>query len=283
MQQKPLVLVPTDFSTIADNALEHAINYAKKLNSTILLLHVKHPMIIPPTDLPIPVKEEIMDSYLEKIPKRLDELKQKVESFGVECEIAKEFGLLLDEIKIYCETRKPALIVTGTQKNHHLAKKILGSNSIDMAKELKSPVLIVPEDYKYKKPEKILYATEYNEFDINHIDYLKSWCDSETAMYVAHVNTDTAEYYVKEEQKNWFEELLESKTGQQTFFFSTIHNEDVADGILSYINKLNFDMLCMSTERKNFWQNIFQKSHTQDIASKIDIPLLIFDNTWSLS
>lgn len=280
MSEKPLILVPTDFSAVADNALEHAIHYAKRINASILLLHVKHPVIIHPSDLPFPVKEEIMENYMERIPVRLDELKKTVLEHGLECEIAKEFGLLLDEIKVYCETRKPTLIITGTQSGHHLTKKILGSNSIDMAKELKSPVLIIPEGYAYKKPEKILYATEYNEFDINHLDFLKSWCSEETSMYVAHVNTDTTEYYVKEEQKLWFEELLEDKTGGKNYFFATIHNQDVSDGILTYIEKLNFDLLCMSTERKTFWQAIFQKSHTQEIASRIDIPLLIFDNTW---
>jgi nucleotide-binding universal stress UspA family protein len=283
MNEKQIILVPTDFSPIADNALDHAIHYAQKMHAKLLLLHVKHPMIIPPSDLPYPVKEEIITGYLELIPKRLEELREYVESKGVECEVAKELGLLLDEIKDYCEKRNPILLITGTKNHHHLAKKIFGSNSIDMAIELKTPVLIIPELCKYKKPSKILYATEYNEFDIHHIDYLKTWCNDDTQLYVAHVNTDATEYYVKEEQKIWFEQLLENKTGNKTYYFVTIHNQDVTEGLLSYIKKINIDLLCMSTERKSFWQTLFQKRHTVDVASKIEIPLLIFDNTWKIS
>ena len=46
------ILVPTDFSIAAENAVEYAIGFAKETNASIILFHSYH-IPIPPTEVPI--------------------------------------------------------------------------------------------------------------------------------------------------------------------------------------------------------------------------------------
>ena len=68
-----LVLVPTDFSEVCDNAIHHAVQAANFLNYKIMLLHV-----IDKNSKEYLRKEGKGEALLkEKLQKKADELKEK--------------------------------------------------------------------------------------------------------------------------------------------------------------------------------------------------------------
>lgn len=90
------------------------------------------------------------------------------------------------------------------------------------------------------------------------------------------MNTDTKHYYDDAEKQRHFAQMIEGVENEDGYFYTTIHNEHVTDGILGYVDKADIDLICMSTKKKNFLKKLFVGSTAQKVALKTNIPLVVY-------
>src|SRR5690606_38849166 len=95
------LIVPTDFSDVATNAMNYAADLALAINASIRLLHVfQIPVSYDNTDIPLPL---IDIGELEKIHQdKMDELKELLEtstSGKLKIEAEAKPGMLTDYLK----------------------------------------------------------------------------------------------------------------------------------------------------------------------------------------
>ena len=152
------IIVPWDFSQVAENAFQHAVNISKALNRDILLLH-----IVP----------DVKDAGSKK-----DELEASAEKLGKEygnkphAELVD--GNIFHAIGETAKELKAEMIIMGT---HGLkgAQKLFGSKALKVVVSSRIPFFIVQDKPAKDKIETILLPIDFkreNKEKANWIYYL---------------------------------------------------------------------------------------------------------------
>jgi nucleotide-binding universal stress UspA family protein len=155
------ILVPHDFDTVSDNALDNAIEIAKLVkDSNITILHVVQDIAFPSTrrldskpiysiktgEVVTPsvyVKELHHEIRLEAL-KKLENKKQKCKKEGILCENRVVNGNSKEQIIKYIQEQKIDLVVMGTARRKGISKFItIGSVTRNVSERSSCPVMLV--------------------------------------------------------------------------------------------------------------------------------------------
>lgn len=141
------ILVPTDGSMSAQKAARYAIDLAKQLKCSIIILSViDNPSIMdrPVSDNLHHILEPVEDYLREAAEEHMREIKEICDENGVRSEILITTGDPAEEIIKEAESANVDLIVIGSHGRSALAAAFLGSVTYStIQKETKIPVLIV--------------------------------------------------------------------------------------------------------------------------------------------
>jgi universal stress protein A len=137
------VLVPTDFSTAAAWAFDDAIRMAAATSAELIILHVRMTKPSNPSELRFPVDPALYD-YAERL--ELENLQQRVERHDVALQTRLLVRSASDAGREICRTASDEnvdLVVISTHARHHVARWIIGSTTLRVASDPKTPVLSV--------------------------------------------------------------------------------------------------------------------------------------------
>lgn len=269
------IIVPTDFSPAAINAMHYALNMARVINAGIMLLHVYQvPVSYNNSDIPLP----LMDiDELEKInEEKLQELKEAAErasSMKLKISTEVKLGDLADELETICTATQPFAIVMGTRGSGFVERLLVGSATLSVMRRLNWPVLVVPPGAIFKGIQKIGFACDFKKVvETTPADYIKEWVKTfDATMSVLNVDhKKNAATVNAEEQSALLHGLLE-ETHPQYFF---IDNPDVEKGINEFAESNNLDLLIVIPRKHRLLDSLFQKSHTKELAFHSHIPIL---------
>lgn len=135
---KPRIMVAVDFGTTSENALDKAIDLAKRLGASLDIVNIS-------PHVPIEAQEEhTVPPNVEAAWETLEQLRDRAIAAGVDAKahVRNEtvvFGLLeaIDELE-------PELVVLGSHGRKGVARMLMGSVSESLARRSRVPVLIVP-------------------------------------------------------------------------------------------------------------------------------------------
>ena len=137
------ILVPTDFSEQADNALRVASQLAKKYDAEIYLLHL----------LELPLNQvDAMNShsdlpeavfFMKLANKRFKEVLSKDYLEGVTVHETIEFHQAFEGIMETCKSKNIDLIVMGSHGVSGLKEMFIGSNTEKVVRSSEIPVLVI--------------------------------------------------------------------------------------------------------------------------------------------
>ena len=157
------ILVPTDFSASADNALDVAVNLAAESKAEIILMNSYETTGSAITDYQ-GVNREYNRQIIEDTTIKLNEIKTRiVGTRNVSISTAVYTEAINDSINSIIEDKNIDLVVMGTTGASGLKEKIWGSKTASVTQKSNKPVLVIPEEYKWAAPKKILFAT--NRFE----------------------------------------------------------------------------------------------------------------------
>ena len=145
------ILVPTDGSKTAQKAARYALDLAKKLHATIIVLSVidKRSLIgeaIPAGATPLHVAESMEDYIREAAEEYGRQIKKLCEKKGVRSKTIITTGHPVEDIVKEAERSKVDLIVMGSHGESALAAAVLGSVTYGvMHKDTKIPILVVKQ------------------------------------------------------------------------------------------------------------------------------------------
>ncbi len=136
------VLVPIDFSSYAELALDYAIALARKLQARITLLHVIQPLpLVAGADTGI-WPTTLIDELEAAITGDMEGYLARVTAAGLEGEIAVVHGVPFQQILDTAKARQVDLIILGTHGRTGLAHVLLGSVAEKVARLALCPVMI---------------------------------------------------------------------------------------------------------------------------------------------
>lgn len=125
------ILVPTDFSNVADNALNYALQMAREYHFALHLFHSLSPAAILgdhpelTTNIDVPLREN-----QEKLNAKIRHLHENHPEVRIEGSV--ELGGFADVLDQMIQKTEPLFVMMGiTGDGEHLSDKIIGSNTIN--------------------------------------------------------------------------------------------------------------------------------------------------------
>lgn len=273
------ILVPTDFSETAANAIDFAVQTSKIFPAKITLLHSYETSGNLYTDY-MGVNKEFKQIMTNDVRIQLEKLKDSIEERdGVNVDISISNDSLDDAIKESVSTKKADLIVMGTLGASGLKEKLWGSRTSSVIGKADVPVMVIPNNYEWKKPQKILFATNNFEKDpviLNSIFELAGLYMSNVQVTVFTDEEDIKANIYEENEKRMSEygDFLKKSYSEDTLTSSHLYGDNFEESLQDFIKENDIDILVMVTYQPNFWNRIFSPSKTKRMSYHTQIPLL---------
>ena len=272
-------LVPTDFSSNAENALYYAIDLAKKDKAKIILLHtyvINYPVSYTSVDLITTERKEALE-YSEQ---QLKAESMKIEHAGnIEYECVSDENSPVDGILNIIKEREIDLVIMGTKGKSNFANNIFGSNTATVIEKADCTVFAIPEDAAFKTIKKITYATTYNYNDLyplkKVVEMAKLYSAQVNVLHIFETSKIESQKEEKEKMKLFMNEA-NSKINYNNMSFQLLEGETVEDTLEDYINNDSTNMLVLSTHHRGFFKRLFGKSITRHMAYNSTVPLMAF-------
>lgn len=264
------ILIPTDFSETALNAAHYAIGLANNMPVDRIILYHTHGGLYQVTEIPL---EYIDIEINDRLSRMQDSLSEKLEKKEIEfIKISSGEHFFYDLLEISTKYHVDFIVMGITGKNI-ISQKLMGSNTVRIAKNANCPVFIIPPNATYKPIENILYTVHFtNKFvDEAPVNLIKK--------IVHQLGSKLHILNVSEGEVNPI--LLKNSITILHKTFDEIHPKyefedgDIISEIEDYIEDENIDLLTTVAYKHTFFESLFNGSITEKLAFHSDIPLLV--------
>ena len=137
------VLVPIDFSTYAEQALDYAIALAKQLPARVTLLHVIQPPAVVNVEGGLWPSSTFLQDLEAEVTRDMETYLTRVTAAGVKGERLVVHGVPFHQIIETAKEQQVDLIVMGTHGRTSLSHVLLGSVAERVVRLAPCPVLVV--------------------------------------------------------------------------------------------------------------------------------------------
>ncbi|HCO85649.1 MAG TPA: universal stress protein [Arenibacter sp.] len=271
------IILPTDFSESAYNAIRYAIHLHEDMETTFYLLHTYTPPIFQVEYVfQSPSQSGLDDLYQTRAMKQLEALKQRLQDeFAISKHIFKmraAFNTLTDEIILITKNENVDLVIMGTQGITKAKEILFGTNTTQVIKKTLCPVIAVPSNFMYRIPTAILFPTDY-EIDYNRGNLQQLLNISKkygATIDVIHISSgyDLTEEQLRNKQK--LKDIL-----VPTYILNDLPDQGVIKGINQFQSKKAMDLLVMVRNKHTFFERMFVEPIIKKIGFHIEIPFMV--------
>jgi len=275
------ILIPTDFSDNAMNAIQYALELFKYERSDFFIMHAYQDEIYADASL---LNQETLDKVTQiisdKSQKQLENTLKKIKEISPNprhiYNIISSNSMLIDEADKIVDDENIDIIVMGTRGETNDRKLTFGSHTLQVLKYVQCPVLAIPENYKYTQPKHILFPTDYM------IPYkrreLKLLCEM-ASPYRASIDmiyiSKSDKFSLRQKDNR---EFIKEGLCKNNLNFKTINEKNITNAIYTYLKENKIDMLVMVNTRHSFLESILFQSIIDKMSLHIDIPFLALQN-----
>ena len=271
------IIVPTDFSPGAYNAAKYAIALAADLKATkIILYNAYQPYISDDPGMDVLLLQDITE-FKNISEEGLDRMKDAIQAetpSSIQIELASDYSLIANGILDACKKYNAELIVMGiTGAESKFEEAIIGSNAVDVARDSKIPVIIVPVNAAYEKLQKVLLAVDFKKVaETTPVSEIKKLLDVTNAQLdVLHVEADANSAHIDlDDERKLFSTLFDNYDPRYHF----IENENFTDAINDFVVNNNSNLIIVIPKKHGLFEGIFKRSHTKSLAYHSHIPVM---------
>ena len=261
------ILVPTDFSSNADNALDFALNIGKKLEAEVKLLHTYqvNQSALVFKDVAGMMRREAEENLENTLARHQEQLTGPIILSG---DII--MGSATQLTTKCAEQKECDLIVMGTQGATGALEVFIGSVTGTVLKHTKRPVLAIPAGFTYQPFQNIVLA-------IDNLPLSPEEVFQPLRMLASVFGARISVFHLKTDEGAGVDRRLESYLeGLQVTFHETTDGErDVHHHINEFVKTTDADLLCMVRRRKGFFEGLFKGSSTLKQVYNSPVPLLV--------
>lgn len=263
------IIVPTDFSKGAWNALLYAAGLAEALSIREIL--VINSFTAPHAGAATLVSiDKIMQQDSEE---GLRELMGRIKESGLSARLnfhSKSVHAGLVEAISYKVEEYNTLVVMGSLGETGTVEKIFGSNASDVALNVHCPVLIIPPHVSFTNCDDVVLASDYDKVSERNLQILK-------AFYALDPSTKLQIVHVQEEEEDEADDVASMGLNQQNIphVIKVIKGKNVSNALDDYVSNLKADLLVIIKKETGFIEGLFHRSVTKKLALLGHIPLLV--------
>lgn len=272
------ILIPTDFSSNAFNAVQYALELFKNYECTFHIYHAYYivastkgnPMFPVPDEFEYRAARNTIEREMEAQEKKIlayskNEKHQFVFDF--------EYGFLVDLLKEKIGKEKIDLIIMGTRGVTDDTKIAYGRNAIDVMEKVRGcPVMAIPSSVDYKELNEIVFPTDFEaKFNLDEMETLKRMAQTtKAAIRILHIGNE--ERLNSEQQNN--KQFLESYFESVELSFHFLQNVALMEGLLHFVKQRRSGMICFVNRKHWFFGNIFSNPLIKNLGIHATVPLL---------
>lgn len=267
------ILIPTDFSECAGNAIENGLKIAKHLQADITFLH----LIGTPVEWnKLPLEKEAnypeTKAAIGNATSRLNNLVRKAETEGINACYSLVYNLGVENIPEYIVKSEYKLVVMGTHGKKG-DKNVMGSNTQKVIRNSSVPVLTIKTAQKIEKFEKIVIASDFHRKSQNAFNIMINLAlQLQFNIKLLYINVP----YQFRESKDIENRMLEfSKQFPDKPIEKFIVNAyNVPRGIDEFVRSSNPDIIGNITHGHTGLLNYFSPSITESVINHSSLPVL---------
>jgi nucleotide-binding universal stress UspA family protein len=275
------ILIPTDFSRNAWNALTYALELYKEVPATFYILnayqlfHFTTDSIIEPQPGEKAYEEakQVSELGLERLVEGID---SRIENPQLRIETISTYNTVLGAVKEILKKKDVDLIIMGTKGENNPVNAIYGSNAVNIMEKVQNcPVLVVPHKDSTKKDpvNEIVLATNFKYYyKRKELAVLGDLAKNHKApLRVLYIQEN--ESLSREQKTN--KDVLEDYFGDFVCTFHTLTRVKVASGIHSFIESRNSSMLALFSRKHGLFTNLFARSLVSEMGFHPQVPVLV--------
>jgi nucleotide-binding universal stress UspA family protein len=269
------ILVPTDFSAHAENALRYAARLNEKLQGRILVFHSYH-VPVPATEAPVDLRSEaeLKRGALKSLQQLKDSFTQEFPGTTLLVETAA--GFADDEIIERARQDRCDYIVMGTHGASGLREWLLGSNTSTVMEKAPCPVFAIPEEGRLDGMKNIVFAADYGMHNYKNalhvVELARLFHSTVTLLHIRSGRFDESTEYAELEG---FKSRVTRDSGYDQVTVSLLDGDDSYQTLHQYTEESRPDLLVLSMRNRNFFQKVFSRSLTKRMAHHSSIPMLV--------
>jgi nucleotide-binding universal stress UspA family protein len=265
------ILAATDYTLLAENAVQYAASIARQNNYTLILLndftisiHAQN------ARLPGDVIEGLIEENRILLESKALLLAQE---YGIEVIAKATFSFIVDAIIAVVAEYKPEMIVMG-MKEKSLEQELLGNTTTAIIKQLNYPVLAIPANSKFYMPKKVIFACDLlNGVSKQLLAQIKNLALVTNAeVEVLLINETIADLKKLGLDATALNSIDDGFEGID-YYFKNVKSDSIIEGIATEVKNANADLLIMVPEQHGFWGPLVHRSKTRIMASGLNIPL----------
>lgn len=275
------VLIPSDFSENAFNALKYACQVFKYEKIEFLIMHtyadeVYEQDIKSQQSFLEELKETTLRYSEEQLKKVLHDIKLYSPNPKHKYKTEAAFGSLVDEVNEWVNQENMDVVVMGTRGKTNNRTITFGSNTLQVLKYVHCPVMAIPEGYAYNSLKEILFPTNYM------VPYkgreLKLLCEMSGSFRstIHFLYIDPAKELSSRQADN--KHFLEGCLTKPKLAFETTSERDKSTAITKYVLHKKINLLVIVNSRHSYMEDMLHQSTIDIIGLHLKIPFLVLQN-----
>lgn len=275
---KRRILLPTDFSVNALQAINYALELYKDEPCVFYLLNVFNMdfdnlgsiMKMEPEST---IYETTKTSSLSRLDTHLNDLALKVNS-NHSFQTISTGNNPLEAIKTVVQKEDIQLIVMGTRGETNSLRKIYGSTALSVMEKIRAcPVIVVPQLAKPSLVKEIVFPTSYKkQFKKHELNYLidtAKICDASIKVLHILVKDKMSDKQManKKQLEDYFHDVNHS--------FHFLRNMSIPAAINCFVESRESDMLAFINKKHNYFASIINQPMVNNITYDSRVPILV--------
>jgi nucleotide-binding universal stress UspA family protein len=269
------ILVPTDFSVHADNALKVAAQIAKKTKGEIFLLH----MLEIPTQMNNTITEvtaipEVM-LFLKKSKETLHKTKEKDFLKGIKVTESVKFERASEGILSFSKTNKIDLIVMGSHGVSGIEEVLIGSTTEKIVRLSDAPVLVIKKNNTEFTPGNFVFASDFSKEIKKPFKKMVEFAaifNAKLILVMICTPNSFKPTAISEQIINNFISSFDIKN-----YSSYIYNDvNIEKGIRNFSHSIDADLIGLCTHGRTGLAHFFTGSISEDLVNHAIKPVITF-------
>lgn len=269
------ILVPTDFSKAAENALKVAAIIAKSQQAEIYLMHMLEvPMQqVDPVNAHSEVPEVLF--FMKLAHKKFEDLLNNDYLKDVTVHETVKANISFNEIKKTCKELAIDMIVMGSHGASGLKEMFVGSNAEKVVRTSEVPVLVIKNEHDNFDIKNFVFASDFKNDNKETYQQAVAFAKAfDAKIHLLLVNT--ANRFITTYAA--YSRINDFISGQDFKNYTiNIHNDvSVEQGVLNFSKDIDADLIGISTHGRQGIAHFFNGSISEDLVNHANRPVITF-------
>jgi nucleotide-binding universal stress UspA family protein len=269
------ILVPTDFSAYAEDALKVAVQIARKNNSEIFLLHMLElpKQMSDATTAGASIPEVML--FMKKAQETFDKLLNKPFLKDVEVTEVIQFEKAFEGIIKFSKKNAIDLIVMGSHGAAGIEEIFIGSNTEKVVRLSEVPVLVIKKDHGDFKTSDFVFASDFAKESKKPFKKMIEFANLFDAKINLVMICTPNSFRTTNEAYKIMNGFI-SEFDFQNYTLQTYNESNIEKGIINFTNSIGADLIGICNHGRTGLSHFFNGSISEDLVNHTVKPVLTF-------